>query len=873
MTDDNDNLGNPETEFETEPVLNEAETQVYDAAPPVQVYRADDFVEPPPRNWTSILLISLLVLAVILGAVLAYLFFGRDGSGGLIPTTLTPAPGDNSWDRVRTSGRMVVGTSLDYAPFSYRNQDFQPDGFDMALIRDIGSRLGVQTDIRDIAFDSLFTALDQGQIDVAIAAISVSDSRRAVVDFSRVYFVSEDAALARKDSGILLRSIADLAPLRVGVQDGSVFQTWLQAAAVDAGVLSPENLLAYTTNDQAIADLAAGRVDVVIADRLPLEVAARDDDNQAVIARGLNEQQFAVALPRGSNLTPRIDEALTALEAEGALAELAGRYLALEEAEVAPLPTPDPAAAQATPPVASRAAGCVDAMTLVAHLDLDDDGMRSPPPVSAGTAFQKSWRLQNIGTCTWDSSYQLTPVGGNVPQARMGGRAVPLPASVPPGGTVDVTVDLVAPLTPGIYQGFWSMRGPSGLLFGDRIWVGITVPEQTTPTPAPAPTASPDVRFSVDRSAIRAGECVTFSWEVSGAAQVSFQAEGQPWQLNGVDSRGSRAECPNATTTYTLRVSRPDGTLDLRPLRVEVTPAAAPNAPFIVFFTTTPSFQITAGQCVEVRWQVEGEVSNVRVARNDQVLWDGAPLNGTSGDCPPLGEAVYTLDVTGPGGTAAGRQNVSVLPAPAAATATPAPGGGPVVNFFAVTPTQIVPGQCVNVSWSVGGDVARVRILRNGLVVLDFALLSANLTDCLGAAGTFTYRVEASNQDGAVAFQQASVTVGATPTGINGAWRLININGANVVPGTEVTAIFGDAGNLSGSSGCSSYSAAYQLNGSSLAIGSLTSSGQFCDQPAGIMEQERLFHVVLAAASGYSVDNGQLTIRSGRGQLTFDRGG
>ena len=789
------------------------------------------------------------------------------------PGPATPGPAADGWAAVQQRGRLVVGTSADYPPFAFYTEDFELDGFDVALARLLAERLGVDVEFNDMAFDGLGGALEVGQIDVAIAAISVNESRRAVVDFSRVYFVSEDAALARTDSGILLRSLADLAPLRVGVQDGSVFQTWLQEAAVDAGVLSPENLLAYTTNDQAIADLAAGRLDLVIADRLPLEVAARDNAGLAIIGRGLNEQQFAVALPRGSNLTPRIDEALTALEAEGALAELAGRYLDLEEADLAPLPTPDPAAVPATPEVAARATGCVDAMALVAHLDLDDDGMRSPPPVSPGTAFQKSWRLQNIGTCTWDGSYQLTPVGGNVPQARMGGTAVPLPASVPPGQTVDVTVDLVAPLTPGVYQGFWSMRGPGGLLFGDRIWVGITVPEQVTPTPAPAPTASPDVRFSVDRAAIRAGECVTFSWEVSGAADVYFQAEGQPWQLNGVDSRGSRAECPNATTTYTLRVSRPDGTLDLRPLRVDVTPAAAPNAPFIVFFTTTPSFQITAGQCVEVRWQVEGEVSNVRVARNDQTLWDGAPLNGTSGDCPPVGEAVYTLDVTGPGGTAAGRQNVTVLPAPTAATATPAPGGGPVVNFFAVTPAQIAPGQCVNVSWSTGGEVARVRILRNGLVVLDFALLSASLTDCLGAAGTFTYRVEASNQDGAVAFQQASVTVGTTPTGINGAWRLININGANVVPGTEITAIFGDAGNLSGSSGCSTYSAAYQLNGSSLAIGSLTNSGQFCAQPAGIMEQEGLFHVVLAAASGYSVDNGQLTIRSGRGQLTFDRGG
>ena len=783
----------------------------------------------------------------------------------------TPAPAADAWATVQARGRLVVGTSADYPPFAFYTEEFGLDGFDIALARALGEQLGVAVEFSDMAFDGLGGALQVGQIDAAIAAISVSASRAAVVDFSRVYFVSEDAALARTDSGILLRSIADLAPLRVGVQDGSVFQTWLQEAGVDAGVLSANNILAYTTTDQAIADLLAGRIDVVIADRLPLEVIAREQDTLAIIGRGLNAQQLAVALAKGSTLTTPINDALAALEADGTLAELDGRYLNLEAAELAPLPTPEPVAPVGTPRAALPAAGCIDAMALVAHLDLDDNNMQSPPPISPGTAVQTTWRVQNIGTCTWDSSYQLTPVGGNVPQARMGSRAMPLPTAVPPGGTIDLTVDLVAPLTPGIYQGFWSMRGPGGLLFGERLSVGITVPELATPTPAPTATASPDIRFTADRTTIRAGECVAFTWQVDGAAQVSFQAEGQPWQLNTVASSGSTVECPTATTTFTLRVSRADGTLELRPLRIDVTPVA--NAPAIVFFTTTPSFQITAGQCVEARWQVEGDVTNVRVARNGQVLWDGAPLNGSSRDCPPVGEASYTLDVTGPGGTATGRQNVTVLPAPAAATATPLPGGGPVVNFFAATPGQIALGQCVSLSWSVGGDVARVRILRNGGLLLDFALVSATLSDCPGGTGAFTYRVEASAADGRVAFQQASVTVGAAAQGIGGIWRLTNINGANIVPGTEVTAIFGDGGNLSGSSGCSTYSAAYQLNGSSLAIGSLTNSGQFCAQPVGVMEQEQLFLTVLAAASGYSVDGNQLTIRSGRGQLTFIRAG
>ena len=779
----------------------------------------------------------------------------------------TPAPAADAWAAVQQRGRLIVGTSADYPPFAFYTDKFELDGFDVALARLLGERLGVEVEFSDMAFDGLGGALAVGQIDVAIAAISVTEGRRAVVDFSSVYHVSEDAALARVDTGIALRSPADLAPYRVGVQEGSVYQTWLQEAGVDAGVLSPENLLAYTETTAAVDDLIAGRVDVLIADRLPLEVVARDDAALAIVGRGLNEQQFAVALPIGSNLTARMNEALAALQAEGVLAELAEQYLSLEEAELAPLPTPQPAEAARSPlPVT----GCLDAMTLVAHLNLDDADMTAPPPISPGAAFQKSWRVQNIGTCTWDSSYQLTPVGGNTPAARMGGRAVALPSAVAPGQTIDLTVDLVAPLAPGVYQGFWSMRAPTGLLFGERVWVGIDVAELPTPTPPPTGIPLPGVTFTVDRDSIRAGECVTFAWDVSGGGQVYFYAEGQPWQLNGVAANGARVECPNASTTYTLRINQADGTLDLRPIRIAVTPA--PSAPFITFFTVTPSFQIAAGQCVEVRWQVEGEVGNVRVARGDTTLWDGAPLNGTSRDCPPVGEAVYTLDVSGPGGTAAGRQNVTVLPAQA--TAVPPIGSDqPVVNFFSATPGQIAPGQCVSVTWSVGGNVSRVQILRNGVVALDFALVSGSISDCLNTPGTYTYRVDAIAADGRVAFQQASVTVGAAQSSLGGGWRLVNLNGAAIIPGTEITAVFGDGGRLSGSSGCGAYSAAYQLNGSSLAVGSLSGSGQVCDQPAGIMQQEQLYQTVLAAASGYTLEGNQLTIRSARGQLTFERNG
>ncbi|MDO9131359.1 MAG: NBR1-Ig-like domain-containing protein, partial [Anaerolineales bacterium] len=95
-----------------------------------------------------------------------------------------------------------------------------------------------------------------------------------------------------------------------------------------------------------------------------------------------------------------------------------------------------------------------------------------------GTAFTKTWRLKNIGTCTWTTSYALVFVSGS----QMGAPSVVnLPSSVAPGGTVDVSVNMTAPSTNGRYRGYWQLRNASGVLFGigtyanRSFWVDINV--------------------------------------------------------------------------------------------------------------------------------------------------------------------------------------------------------------------------------------------------------------------------------------------------------------------------------------------------------------------------------------------------------------
>jgi ABC-type amino acid transport substrate-binding protein len=560
---------------------------------------------------------------------------------------------DQTWLRIQSDGIMHVGTSADYPPFEYYDGEFQLTGFDVALIRAIGEELGVIVDMTDIAFDGLGDSLLSGQVDLAIAALSITPEREAAVDFSNVYYIGEDAVLAAAGSDIgNINEEADLAAYTLGVQASSVYENWAREQLIDTGLMPEENLFVYARADQAVEDLVAGRVQLVMMDKKPAEVAENQFDVN-IIASGLHRQRFAIAVPHGEDtLRNEINQALTNLQNNGVLVDLAAEYLELDEV---------PAIEEVVPPEGEEnpaLVGCTDAMAFIGDLNLDDNNMQNPPVMTPGQAFRKGWRVKNIGTCTWNNGYSLNYVNGNVSTAQMGGTTVPVRGQVSPGQVYDFWVDLVAPTAPGTYQGFWEMHNDIGEPFGQRVWVGVTVPAPATPVPVATQTPSPTISFSVDRTSIREGECVTFSWNVQNIQAVWFYPDGQDYSRNPTTGVNSSVQCPNTTTTYNLRVLNTNGSVETRQITIFVEPSN--SAPKITSFTVAPP-TVQAGSCVQVNWRVEGDVDNVTIRRDSIVLWDGAPLAGTTNDCPSTpGFAIYSIEASGPGGNARLQQNVSV---------------------------------------------------------------------------------------------------------------------------------------------------------------------------------------------------------------------
>jgi hypothetical protein len=337
------------------------------------------------------------------------------------------------------------------------------------------------------------------------------------------------------------------------------------------------------------------------------------------------------------------------------------------------------------PPTPTVVPACVGKMALVRHLTYDDEGMYAPPEVAPGQPFVKTWRFSNTGTCTWDASYALVYVEGSHPLASMGGSAVSLENNVPPDATYDLSIELIAPSEPGVYQGFWQMRGPQGDLFGEQIWVGITVIPPDTPIPVPTLTPVPVISLRVDRQEILSGECSVFGWDVQNVDVVYFYGQGDVDEKRPVANIGERKVCPSETTEYTLEVIKRDGTIETRTQEVSVT--ELPDLPVIVEFRISPESQLVEGQCAQLGWEVEGEETLVVVLRNGADLWKGAPLSGSMTDCPPgWGDMTYVLKAENPGGSEESVLSLSVVAPTLTPTLTPTPTHTPTVSSSETIP-------------------------------------------------------------------------------------------------------------------------------------------------------------------------------------------
>jgi hypothetical protein len=265
---------------------------------------------------------------------------------------------------------------------------------------------------------------------------------------------------------------------------------------------------------------------------------------------------------------------------------------------------------------------------------------------------QKGWRVQNNGTCIWDTSYTLQFDSPNNPTWINLSPSQRLERKVQPGEMLDVWVTARAPLTPGAQQGNWKLVDGRGQMVGQPLVMEVETALLATGT------ASGRAWFTAYPPAVEPGGQVALAWSVQDAKAVYLSTARQDWQANPVEATASRFVYPQHPTTYELHIVNSDDSVETIQLRVGIEEFELPR---IRAFRVEPRYPFP-GECVTIAWEVVNRVHTVFIFLNDDILYFGSDDVGTLHTCPEpgLGAVTYWIKAEGPGGDATAERPVDV---------------------------------------------------------------------------------------------------------------------------------------------------------------------------------------------------------------------
>ena len=235
----------------------------------------------------------------------------------------------------------VVGTDAAYAPFESQNEKGEIVGFDIDVVKAAAAKAGIEVKFVNTPWEGIFNALGQGDRDMIVSSVTITDERKQTMDFSTPYFDAVQLIAVKANSKI--GKFDDLKKLKVGVQTGT---TGDEAVTKLLGKTST-SIKRFESTPLALKELEAGGVDAVVADNgVVIHYVANNAGSKfkTVADKSFAPEQYGIAIKKGNaDLVAKVNKGLAEIKADGSYDKIFAQYFG------AP-----PAAAAAPAPAASK---------------------------------------------------------------------------------------------------------------------------------------------------------------------------------------------------------------------------------------------------------------------------------------------------------------------------------------------------------------------------------------------------------------------------------------------------------------------------------------------------------------------------------------
>lgn len=213
------------------------------------------------------------------------------------------------------NGKLVLGTSADYAPFEFHTEINGTDtivGFDISIAQYMAEQLGVELEIVDMSFDNLLISLNKGDFDIVLAAMSSNEERAKAVDFSNEYYLSNNVILVQKQNADKYTTKESLQGVSMAAQKGTVCETRAKELAGESSVVSLVKV------QDMVSELLSGKVEAVLLDKPVASGYVIMQDSLEMVDIGLVvEEGMSVAMKKDSaGLTELVNCMLSQLTEE-----------------------------------------------------------------------------------------------------------------------------------------------------------------------------------------------------------------------------------------------------------------------------------------------------------------------------------------------------------------------------------------------------------------------------------------------------------------------------------------------------------------------------------------------------------------------------
>ncbi|QIK76287.1 basic amino acid ABC transporter substrate-binding protein [Nocardioides piscis] len=225
-----------------------------------------------------------------------------------------------------SEGTLTVCSDVPYPPFEDFDETSESGfkGFDIDIVQAIADGLELELEVKDSSFDALQSgqALNAGQCDMAASAMTITEERKAAIDFSEGYYDSQQSLLVPEDSDI--ESIDDLDGVKVGVQQGTTGKTFAEENATGA------ELVSFPSDAEMFQAIKAGQVEALLQD-LPVNINHQDAGGFKVVETYSTDESYGLAMKKGSTeLVEAVDEQLAEMREDGSYDEIYNKYFATE---------------------------------------------------------------------------------------------------------------------------------------------------------------------------------------------------------------------------------------------------------------------------------------------------------------------------------------------------------------------------------------------------------------------------------------------------------------------------------------------------------------------------------------------------------------